>query len=235
MINLSKEVEKYVYYQESNPDLVVLHGDCLEIMPLLPKVDLVVTDPPYGHGDKWSGGTWASNPIYDDAFLWDKDPISLDLLTMAISLSKNSIIWGGNYYQLPPSRCWLAWIKNQRMSTLADMELAWTNFDAPSKIWEELRNPDGKRNHPTQKPISLIKWSIMQCKYWDIPITIFDPFLGSGTTLIACKELNRCGIGIEISEKYCEIAKRRLLNTPRPLFTDVSGKCDIIDQQMELL
>jgi site-specific DNA-methyltransferase (adenine-specific) len=215
MITLSKEAEKYVYYRESNPDLVILHGDCLEILPLLPKVDLVVTDPPYGLGKKMQGGTWGKADKYSEMWAWDKLPDESVIFHLA-SMNQ-AIIWGGNYFKLPPSRCWLVWDKQNAVCTCADAELAWTNFDMPVK---RLSHPVRRHNydHPTEKPLRLIKWSIQQCKYWDVANTILDPFLGSGTTLVACKELNRNGIGIEISEKYCEIAKKRLCATTKSLF-----------------
>ena len=185
---------------------IIYCGDCRDILPHLPQVDLVLTDPPYGHGDKWAGGTWAANPIYAEAFKWDANPVNYELLCQIIERA-NAIIWGGNYYPLPPSRCWLAWEKKEKMGTLADFELAWTSFDRPSKLFKKNRNPDGKRNHPTQKPLALFKWCINFAKNGDI---ILDPFLGSGTTAVAAKELGRKFIGIEISEEYCAIAVKRL-------------------------
>mgnify|MGYP001248551438 CR=1 FL=1 len=194
------------YYQEDG--ITIYCGDCREILPQLTgKVDLVLTDPPYGHGKKWSGGTWASNPIYDDAFIWDSKPVDNDLLLASIQMGGQAIVWGGNYFTLPPSRCWLEWEKSSKMDTLADFELAWTNFDKPAKKWKEDRNPDGKRAHPTQKPLSLFEWCI---KFAEGAQSILDPFLGSGTTAVAAKRLGRKCIGIEISEKYCKIAVDRL-------------------------
>jgi len=192
------------YYQDDY--VTIYHGDCRNILPHLEPVDLVLTDPPYGHGDKWSGGTWAANPIYDDAFDWDAKPVSFDLLQMVISKAKDVIIWGGNYFGLA-GRCWLSWEKASKMKTLADFELAWTNFDRPSKLFRENRNPDGKRHHPTQKPLNLMKWCL---SFAPAAQTILDPFMGSGTTLRAAKDLGRKGIGIEIEEKYCEIAAKRM-------------------------
>jgi site-specific DNA-methyltransferase (adenine-specific) len=196
------------YY--SHNGITIYHGDCREVLPSLPdnSVDLVLTDPPYGHGKKWSGGTWASNPIYDLAFKWDAAPVELDLLIRVIEMAPISIVWGGNYYSLPPSRCWLAWEKSSKMPTMADFELAWTNLDAPAKLFRENRNPDGRRLHPTQKPLSVIKWCIGFCP--STVQTILDPFMGSGTTLRAAKDLGRKAIGIEIEERYCEIAAKRL-------------------------
>jgi DNA modification methylase len=142
--------------------------------------------------------------MYADARKWDTQPF--DGLEAIVVNFKEAIIWGGNYYSLPPSRCWLSWEKSSRMATMADFELAWTNLDRPAKAWREDRNPDGKREHPTQKPLSLMKWCL---KFVPIGVVV-DPFAGSGTTLIAAKELGRRAVGIEIEERYCEIAAKRL-------------------------
>jgi site-specific DNA-methyltransferase (adenine-specific) len=201
------------YYQHGG--ITIYHGDCREVLPEVRfGVDAVVTDPPYGHGQKWAGGTWATNPIYELAFKWDAHPVPLDLLLEVIGVARRSIVWGGNYYSLPPSRCWLSWIKAQSMPTMADFELAWTNLDRPAKAFKELRNPDGKREHPTQKPLSLMRWCI---GFVPGDGAVLDPFMGSGTTLLAAKELNRRAIGIEIEERYCEIAARRLQQEVLPL------------------
>lgn len=189
------------YYEHAG--ITIYHGDCREILPHV-TADVLVTDPPYGLGDRWSGGTWASDPMYSDAKRWDQKPF--EGLEKVVKSFGSSVIWGGNYYALPPSRCWLAWLKSSRMQTMSDFELAWTNLNRPAKVFEEDRNPDGKRRHPTQKPISVMKWSLSF-----VPAGIvLDPFMGSGTTLRAAKDLGRKAIGIEIEERYCEIAAKRL-------------------------
>jgi DNA modification methylase len=192
-----------IYYADDRAGIYILHGDCREIMPGL-KADAVVTDPPYGLGERWQGGTWGSNPIYADARKWDSS--TFDGLDLLVAKFKTAIIWGGNYYTLPPSRCWLIWEKSSRMETMADFEMAWTNLNRPAKSWREDRNPDGKRSHPTQKPLSLMKW----CIGFVPDGQILDPFMGSGTTLRAAKDLGRRAIGIEIEERYCEIAAKRM-------------------------
>ena len=191
------------YYEQDG--ITIFHGDCREILPQLPPVEVVVTDPPYGLADRWTGGTWGAADMYADARRWDRD-IPIAAVQALPALAPKVIIWGGNLYSLPPSRCWLAWLKSSLMPTMADFELAWTNLDRPSKSWSEDRNPDGKRQHPTQKPLSLITW----CLDFVPGDTVLDPFAGSGTTLRAAKDLGRRAIGIEIEERYCEIAARRL-------------------------
>ena len=219
------------YYEDTKAGIVIYHGDCREILPHLPKVDLVLTDPPYGLGHKLhDGGTWSTNPIYDAVLDWDIAPPT-DLLMQVIEKARHAIIWGGNYFDLPPSRCWLAWEKRESMPTLADMELAWCNRDFVAKLFKERRNPDGKRKHPTQKPVSLFRWCI---EFIPTANTILDPFMGSGTTLRAAKDLGRKAIGIEICEAYCEIAAKRLQQHVLPLSFESTAKPNVADRGLSL-
>ena len=191
--------------------------DCLEFMKTLPDkcIDLVLTDPPYGLNSKMKGGTWGINTIYKEMLVWD-NVMGSEYFNEIFRVSKNQIIWGGNYYSMPPSRCWLAWEKTEKMDTLADFELAWTSFDKLSKLYKERRNPDGKREHPTQKPISLMAWCLK--KFSKDGDTILDPFAGGGSTLMAAKMLNRNYIGCEISPEYCKIAEDRIKSISNTLF-----------------
>lgn len=182
-------------------------GDNREILPELGRFDLLLTDPPYGHGDRWQGGTWGAAEMYKDAMKWDTETPSEETMAAVIASSDIGIVWGGNYFRLPPSRCWLSWEKSSRMDTLADFELAWTSMDRPCKAKREDRNPNGKRVHPTQKPLSIFQWCLT---FAPDAKTIFDPFAGSGTTLVAAKLEGRRAVGIEISEDYCRIAVERL-------------------------
>lgn len=186
-------------------DATLYCGDCREILPTLPKVDAVISDPPYGLGERWTGGTWGANPMYADARQWDRlvEAETIDLLLRSASVV---ILWGGNYYSLPPSRCWLSWRKTSQMATMADFELAWTNLDRPAKEITEDRNPDGKREHPTQKPVRVMEWSLSFAPAG----IILDPFMGSGTTGVACANLGRKFIGIEIERKYFDVACERI-------------------------
>lgn len=146
------------YFQDDY--VTIYHGDCREVLPTLPKVDLVLTDPPYGLGHRLhDGGTWSTNPVYDAMTVWDLKPVDSELLNSVIALAP-SIVWGGNYFSLPPSRCWLSWKKINGVKTMADFELAWTSFNANARQFEEIVNADGKREHPTQKPISLMFWCL---------------------------------------------------------------------------
>ena len=185
---------------------VIYNADCREIIQLLPKVDLVLTDPPYGHGKRWQGGTWGAQQKYKDALVWDVAP-SADTLRAVVSVGNECVIWGGNYFaSLWPSRGILAWIKTNAVPTMADLEIAWTTTDRPAKAWHGHNNrPD--TGHATSKPLPLMSWCLGLYPEAD---TVLDPFMGSGTTLRAAKDLNRHAIGVEISEAYCEIAARRM-------------------------
>lgn len=142
------------YYQD---EFVTLYNAKAEdVLPDLPKVDLVLTDPPYGLNAKMNGGTWGSAYRRGDMLEWDY-LLNPELMTMVIESATNAIIWGGNNYTLPVSRCWLVWSKPY-MPTLSDVELAWTNFDKPAKLFRCNREPHN--GHPTAKPISLMVWCL---------------------------------------------------------------------------
>lgn len=118
-------------------------------------------------------------------------------------------MWGGNYMNLPPSRCWLVWYKRDAVRTMADCELAWTSFDANARVfdWTIAATNAERVGHPTQKPVALMKWSIQQVGEAE---TIFDPFMGSGTTGVAAVDFGRKFIGCEINPEYFAIACRRI-------------------------
>ena len=199
-----------VYYSDSH--VCIIHGDCRDMSEVEDgSVDLVLTDPPYGLNTKMQGGTWGLKFKHGDMKDWDY-LVEQSLIDSIIGRASKAIIWGANNYLMPPSRCWLIWDKLQKLDTLADFEMAWTNLDKPCKAWTERRNHAEYGNqHLTQKPLSLMKWCIIQGG--DGINTILDPFLGSGTTAFAAKSLNRHCIGYEIEEKYCEIAANRCRQT----------------------
>lgn len=210
---MSELLEKYLYYHEPGPpDIKIYCGDCLDIMPLLPKVDLVVTDPPYGIGFSSQPTKWSRDNVQRSRENWDSSTPPQEVFNMMMQISQEQLIWGGNHFNLPPKRGWLVWAKPPGLPTYGTAELCWTNIDMPVRHLDCERCNGDKWNHPTQKPLKLIKWSIGFAKQG----LLLDPFLGSGTTLVACKELKRNGIGIEINEKYCAIAKKRLKNTQVP-------------------
>ena len=185
-------------------------GDCAEILPTLGKVDAVITDPPYGLGEKLHGGNgeWSKN--FSVAPEWDKKTISLDLIKKFVDFANESIIWGGNYYDLGISRGWFLWDKCQE-HTSAHAEMAWTNLDIPVRVFRMSRvEAYGQmdKQHPTQKPLALMEWCIDKCK--NNPQTILDPFMGSGTTGVAAVKMDRKFIGIEREQKYFDIACKRI-------------------------
>lgn len=195
-------------------DATLCLGDCREILPTLPKVDAVITDPPYGIGaaqEKPHNG-WKDYGIA----AWDKDRPSREVFDAFLCKGDVIIVWGGNYFTdyLPPSMQWLAWDKGQDGFSLADFELAWSSqHKAARRIHypRALALKDGKE-HPTQKPIAVMRWCIGQAGN---PRTILDPFMGSGTTGVAAVQLGRKFIGIEIEPRYFDIACRRIEDAQR--------------------
>ena len=192
-------------------DIKLIQGDCLEVLKTLEagSVDAVVTDPPYGIGAGRMnlGFSRTSKMVKSD---WDKE--RGDILPV-IALGVPTVIWGGNYFDLPRSRGWLVWHKGNSFKnrSFAECELAWTNIDGVARIfsYDPLANGDYRNKmHPTQKPVELMKWCIEKVsKPGD---TILDPFMGSGTTGVACVNTNRNFIGIELDEGYFKIAQDRI-------------------------
>jgi len=197
---------KGVEWYYADDYVCIAHGDCREIVPTLGRFDLLLTDPPYGIGNRMQGGTWGAKAKYADFRSWDVAP-ETELLTAIVALATKAIVWGGNYFPLPTSRCWLVWDKQNAVPTMADCELAWSNLDRPAK---RMSLPVGVHTfgHPTEKPLALFYWCIQQAK--DVQ-TILDPFAGSGTTGRAAKDLGRKCVLIEREERYCEIAAKRML------------------------
>jgi site-specific DNA-methyltransferase (adenine-specific)/modification methylase len=191
-------------------------GDCREILPTLGKVDAVVTDPPYGIGENSrkvaSRGKLAAPKDYGN-FDWDRSPPDAAVIEMVRARSRWQIMFGGNFFTLPPSSCWLVWDKKNGTNDFADCELAWTNLPKAVRriewLWNGMiRKGDDFREHPTQKPEGVMKWCIEQLP--DDCATILDPFMGSGTTGVAAVKLGRKFIGIEIEPKYFDIACKRI-------------------------
>jgi DNA modification methylase len=198
------------YYERGG--ITIYHGDCREILPQLEPVDLVLTDPPYGIG-------WVPRINHQDAPWKDSDRGDVSLVS-----GRSNCIWGGNYFTdvLPPSESWLVWIKRpigvgfeEHEKSFSPMEMAWTDYGGKPRIrvhvWDGGKRAGDADNrtfcHPAQKPLELMRWCIELAPYNQ---TILDPFMGSGTTLRAAKDLGRKAIGIEIEERYCEIAAKRL-------------------------
>ncbi len=192
--------------------------DCLEFMKTLPDkcIDLIVTDPPYGLDEKlFQGGSKNANwaMVKYKGQKWDKIP-SDEIFKEMFRVSKNQIIFGGNYFNLPPTRGIICWDKKQYAPNFSQWEMAWTSFDKPAKIYAH--SFMFEKEHPTQKPVELMAWIV---KNWATEEEIIlDPFAGGGSTLIACKMLKRNYIGCEISKEYCNIAEARIKSISNTLF-----------------
>lgn len=216
-----------IYYQDNQ--VVIYHGDCLEILPSLSSVDAVITDPPYGIALKANylktrkasqerdtrRHAWMSRK-HDDIHGDDRPFDPAPFLNFPIVL-----LWGANAYaeKLPSRYSWLVWDKKDgrgAKNSFSDCELCWcsgvpfnsvrifrhmwTGYQRDSEVGQ-------KSLHPTQKPVKLMQWCIEKA---GMPKTILDPYMGSGPTLRAAKDLGLQAIGIEINERYCEIAAKRM-------------------------
>lgn len=186
-------------------DAVLYLGDCREILPTLGKVDAVVTDPPYGIGFGAKHTKWSANRgvhLGD----WDQEIPDIEPI---IAFAPDAIVWGGERFGLPVSRRWLTWVKPDAAPTFASTEFAWTNQDAAARHFVyAIGAVNAERvGHPTQKPLAVMKWCL---GFLPKAGSILDPFMGSGTTGVACAKLGRKFIGIEIEPKYFDIACRRI-------------------------
>ena len=219
------------YYEQDG--IVIYLGDCREILPELPKVDLVLTDPPYGSGlstdfnerfthtaGDWWKNTDRSTSKRHEPVIGDDEPFDPSYL-LNIN-SKEYVFWGGNWYasRLPDSGGWWIWDKrngkrdvSQAEWPMSEAEIAWTNIGKGTRIFRHtwfglIRDSErGEHYHPTQKPVALMKWCLQNSKTSGL---VIDPYMGSGSTLRAAKDLHRSCIGIELKEQYCEIAVKRL-------------------------
>jgi site-specific DNA-methyltransferase (adenine-specific) len=218
------------YYQDDA--VTIYHGDCLQLLSELERCDLLLTDPPYGIGydagarrkydspstrNKTGNGGRGRFGKSWGPIRGDREPFQPQAL---LGSADFIILWGAHCYasRLPDSAGWLVWDK-KRLGTIgrgfvgSDVDLAWTNWLGHTKVlshlWDGLRRQSevGEHYHPTQKPLALMRWCIGLAPKAD---TILDPFMGSGTTLRAAKDLGRKAIGIEIEERYCEIAAKRM-------------------------
>ena len=199
------------------------HGDCREVLPLLPPCDLILTDPPYGIGEaagrNKSRTKMAVAKDYgnDD---WDNEPPPAWVIELMRDKAKWQVFFGGNYYALPPARCWLVWDKDNGENDFADCELAWTNLPKAVRrlrwrwagmLQQDMANKE-ERQHPTQKPVPVMRWALLQVPDAQ---TVCDPFMGSGTTGVACVTEGRTFIGIERESKYFDIACKRIEDAQR--------------------
>jgi tRNA G10 N-methylase Trm11 len=215
------------YYQDDS--CTIYHADCRDVLPELPKVDLVLTDPPYGIGyvmkERITGkGNRRVKMKGHAPIVGDDRPFNPSHL---LELGE-CILFGGNYFydKLPPNGGWFVWDKTGGGrgpdDNFSDVEMAWISFEKKMHLFRHLwkgltRDSEAGEHvvHPTQKPIFMMKYIIQK---WTIADEmILDPYMGSGPTLRAAKDLGRKAIGIEIEEKYCEIAAKRLAQEVLPL------------------
>ena len=190
-------------------------ADCRDVLPTLPKVDAVLTDPPYGIGaDKHAGNVENGWKQWSEAS-WDHERPPKAVFDAILAASGEQIIWGGNYFTdfLPPTMRWLVWDKGQRGFSLADCEFAWASQWKAARIFDYPRGTATAatvKEHPTQKPVALMRWCV---EFLPKAETILDPFMGSGTTGVAAPQMGRKFIGIEREPKYFEAACRRIRET----------------------
>ena len=206
-------------------DATLYLGDAADILPSIGNVDALVTDPPYGISEAAGKNASRSNlavAVDYGVDTWDDQTVSYALLQAAIAKARHAVVFGGNYYPLPPSSCWLVWDKENGANDFADCELAWTNLKkAVRRItyrWNGMLRANGETlgEHPTQKPIGVMEWTLMQLP--DGCDTILDPFMGSGTTGLAALSMGKKFIGIEREPKYFETACRRIRTRQERLF-----------------
>lgn len=182
----------------------LLRGDCMDILPTLPKVDACITDPPYGiKANKQTLGKGRKE--FERGGDWDD---AVPDLALCIAAAPLVCFWGGNYFtaQLPPTNDWLIWHKLNDGRSFSECELACTNFGRQTRHLQHHWAGE-KKAHPTQKPLQVMHWCIEQAGN---PQTILDPFMGSGTTGVAAIQLGRKFIGIEREPKYFDIACKRI-------------------------
>ena len=208
-----------------NEVLTVYNDDCMNIMACYPDnyFDLAIVDPPYGIGDKFKGGKTGKmnfNGVVDKG--WDIEPPNKDYFDELKRVSKNQIIWGGNYFldNLNSSRCFIVWDKKiSEDFSLAMCELAWTSFDKLAKIYRMSVPKTGNKIHPTQKPIPLYAWIYQN--YAEPNYKVIDTHLGSGSNAIAAHYyLTGAGaefVGCELDNDYYNASIKRIAKETRQL------------------
>jgi len=227
--------------------ITLYNADCQEIMKIFPDkyFDLAIIDPPYGinvtkmslgcgggllkqdgtvkklRDSRLKGSGKLKNRIINQMSCdWDFNPPTEEYFFELFRISKNQIIWGGNYFNLPPTRCVVCWDKEQVFENFSQIELAWTSYDKPAKLFRYsnagFRSKDKSHKiHPTQKPVELYKYLLK--RFANPEMKIIDTHLGSGSICLACDDLGCEMTGIEIDTEYYEAAKKRIINHQKQL------------------
>lgn len=198
------------YYDHGG--ITIYNADCREILPALGTFDLVLTDPPFGIAGIWKGGAghgWGKARAKAPARnAWDGEAADVSPL---LAIAPHAVIWGGNYFALPPARGWLIWRKEVNPAlSLGDAELAWSNRDGVVRVFDHPRSKLTGRHvpeHPTSKPVALMRWCL---SFFPDAQSIIDPYMGGGPAARACKDAGKRYVGIELDERYCEVAVKRL-------------------------
>ena len=189
--------------------------DCMEFMKGVPDkyYELAIVDPPYGmkeHGAQNGGAGTLKHRVYNNGCIdrWDTTP-SKEYFDELFRVSVEQIIWGGNYFDLPPTRCVICWDKCQPWKNFSQWEMAWTSFGKPAALFK-FDNRTGGKIHPTQKPVALYEWLLTHyAKQGD---KIFDSHVGSGSIRIACHKLGYYFEGCELDKDYWEAQEKRYKN-----------------------
>ena len=240
---------------------VAFNADCMDLLVALPDkcIDLAIVDPPYGiKSNKFrcfdGKGDYAYESVASDSrkcmnrfagrgklkgrilnsldTSWDDAPPRKAYFDELFRVSKNQIIWGGNYFELPPARCFVMWDKRQPWPNFSQAEYAWTSFDKPSKVFA-LSNCITGKIHPTQKPIALYEFLLNQ--FGVKGQIILDTHLGSGSSRIAAKNLGFRFIGTEKNEYYFSEEEKRWASAPTDIERSRLGKeqLDLFDEEKE--
>lgn len=205
--------------------ITLYNADCMDVMREMPDkaFDLAIVDPPYGlnfgtfnrtNKDSYGNRYKANKYVNGD---WDKGIPTDEYWEQLFRITKNQIVWGGNYFPLPPCRGFVFWYKKNPVPNFSDGEFAWTSFNKPARCFDfrYYGNIQGNTNadpkiHPTQKPVTLYKWLLGN--YAKPGDKILDTHLGSGSICIACDDLGFDMTGIELDQDYYQAAQQRLIN-----------------------
>ena len=208
----------------------IYNQDCLEFMKQVPDkyFDLVLTDPPYGIGiDGQKESINENNPKANRKAYefkgWDNNSPDEKVFNEIQRISKNQIIWGANYFVgkiKQPAKGWIVWDKGQHGLTMSDCELAFSSYQSPTRIvtFNRVELLMDKAQHPTQKPKKLFEYCLRKAIIESEIKTVFDPFMGSGTTAVACESLSLEWCGCELESDYVAIANKRLKQVQKVLF-----------------